>query len=177
MIKEENESKNRARSGIPTVAIIGYTMRKINLFNLLTEQTNTQKICFCIGSSDERLDIANAGPIIISDTVGFIRELPHELIAAFGNPSEAKDADLILHVVDVCDTEKLERINQVNKILKELAENVPQLRVYNKIEKSELNAKNDNEHSNKSVYLSAKTGEGADKLFHLLRRFIKKMLF
>ena len=177
--RRKMNQKNRARSGIPTVAIIGYTNAgKSTLFNLLTgtNQYTKDMLFATLDPVMRRLDIADAGPIIVSDTVGFIRDLPHELVAAFkATLQEAKDADLILHVVDVCDTEKLERINQVNKILKELgAENVPQLRVYNKIDKSEFNAKNDNEHPNKSVYLSAKTGEGADKLFHLLRRFIKK---
>lgn len=173
--------KNRSRAGIPTVAIVGYTNAgKSTLFNQLTGSSEFVKdqLFATLDPVMRRLDIRNAGPIILSDTVGFIRDLPHDLVAAFkATLQEAKEADLILHTIDASDPDRLERIGQVNRILGQLdASNVPQIRVYNKIDKNKVadifEAPN-NEHE-RSVWLSAKTGQGIEKLNSVLANFLKK---
>ena len=173
--------KNRSRAGIPTVAIVGYTNAgKSTLFNQLTGSSEFVKdqLFATLDPVMRRLDIKNAGPIILSDTVGFIRDLPHDLVAAFkATLQEAKEADLILHTIDASDPDRLERIGQVNRILGQLdAGNVPQIRVYNKIDKNEVadifEASN-NEHE-RSAWLSAKTGQGIEKLNSILANFLKK---
>ena len=173
--------KNRSRAGIPTVAIVGYTNAgKSTLFNQLTGSSEFVKdqLFATLDPVMRRLDIKNAGPIILSDTVGFIRDLPHDLVAAFkATLQEAKEADLILHTIDASDPDRLERIGQVNRILGQLdASNVPQIRVYNKIDKNKVadifEAPN-NEHE-RSVWLSAKTGQGIEKLNSVLANFLKK---
>ena len=173
--------KNRSRAGIPTVAIVGYTNAgKSTLFNQLTGSSEFVKdqLFATLDPVMRRLDIKNAGPIILSDTVGFIRDLPHDLVAAFkATLQEAKEADLILHTIDASDPNRLERIVQVNKILSQLdASNVPQIRVYNKIDKNEVGdilEATTNEHE-RSVWLSAKTGQGIEKLNSVLANFLKK---
>ncbi len=173
--------KNRSRAGIPTVAIVGYTNAgKSTLFNQLTGSSEFVKdqLFATLDPVMRRLDIKNAGPIILSDTVGFIRDLPHDLVAAFkATLQEAKEADLILHTIDASDPDRLERIGQVNRILAQLdASNVPQIRVYNKIDKNEVGNIFEapcNEHE-RSVWLSAKTGQGIEKLNSVLANFLKK---
>ena len=173
--------KNRSRAGIPTVAIVGYTNAgKSTLFNQLTGSSEFVKdqLFATLDPVMRRLDIKNAGPIILSDTVGFIRDLPHDLVAAFkATLQEAKEADLILHTIDASDPNRLERIGQVNRILAQLdASNVPQIRVYNKIDKNEVGdifEAPSNEHE-RSVWLSAKTGQGIEKLNSVLANFLKK---
>ena len=173
--------KNRSRAGIPTVAIVGYTNAgKSTLFNQLTGSSEFVKdqLFATLDPVMRRLDIKNAGPIILSDTVGFIRDLPHDLVAAFkATLQEAKEADLILHTIDASDPDRLERIGQVNRILAQLdASNVPQIRVYNKIDKNEVGnifEAPSNEHE-RSVWLSAKTGQGIEKLNSVLANFLKK---
>jgi GTP-binding protein HflX len=83
-----------------------------------------------------RLDGLGCGPVVLSDTVGFVRDLPHDLVAAFRSTlSEARDADLLLHVVDASDELRDERIEQVDLVLKEIgADEIPQLFVFNKID-------------------------------------------
>ena len=173
--------KNRSRAGIPTVAIVGYTNAgKSTLFNQLTGSSEFVKdqLFATLDPVMRRLDIKNAGPIILSDTDGFIRDLPHDLVAAFkATLQEAKEADLILHTIDASDPDRLERIGQVNRILAQLdASNVPQIRVYNKIDKNEVGnifEAPSNEHE-RSVWLSAKTGQGIEKLNSVLANFLKK---
>ncbi|MGD2113035.1 MAG: 50S ribosome-binding GTPase, partial [Gammaproteobacteria bacterium] len=85
-----------------------------------------------------RIEVAGVGPLVLADTVGFIRHLPHDLVAAFrATLEETRRADLLLHVVDAQDEDKLAHIEQVNAVLGEIgAEDIPQIRVYNKIDLS-----------------------------------------
>ena len=128
--------QNRLKAGIPTVAIVGYTNAgKSTLFNKLTgaKEFVKDQLFATLDPVMRRLDLKEGGPIILSDTVGFIKELPHELVAAFkATLQEAKEADLILHVIDASDKNRLQRIRQVNNVLKQLdADKVPQIIVYN----------------------------------------------
>jgi len=173
--------QNRLKAGIPTIAIVGYTNAgKSTLFNKLTgaKEFVKDQLFATLDPVMRRLDLKEAGPIILSDTVGFIKELPHELVAAFkATLQEAKEADLILHVIDASDKNRLQRIRQVNNVLKQLdADKVPQIRVYNKIDKLEFESNKIRlgHQSLKSVWLSALTGEGLNSILNAISDFISK---
>ena len=173
--------QNRLKAGIPTIAIVGYTNAgKSTLFNKLTgaEEFVKDQLFATLDPVMRRLDLKEGGPIILSDTVGFIKELPHELVAAFkATLQEAKEADLILHVIDASDKNRLQRIRQVNNVLKQLdADKVPQIRVYNKIDKLEFESNKIRlgHQSLKSVWLSALTGEGLNSILNAISDFISK---
>ncbi len=173
--------QNRLKAGIPTVAIVGYTNAgKSTLFNKLTgaKEFVKDQLFATLDPVMRRLDLKEGGPIILSDTVGFIKELPHELVAAFkATLQEAKEADLILHVIDASDKNRLQRIRQVNNVLKQLdADKVPQIRVYNKIDKLEFESNKIRlgHQSLKSVWLSALTGEGLNSILNAISDFISK---
>jgi GTP-binding protein HflX len=173
--------QNRLKAGIPTVAIVGYTNAgKSTLFNKLTgaKEFAKDQLFATLDPVMRRLDLKEGGPIILSDTVGFIKELPHELVAAFkATLQEAKEADLILHVIDASDKNRLQRIRQVNNVLKQLdADKVPQIRVYNKIDKLEFKSNKIRlgHQSLKSVWLSALTGEGLNSILNAISDFISK---
>lgn len=173
--------QNRLKAGIPTIAIVGYTNAgKSTLFNKLTgaKEFVKDQLFATLDPVMRRLDLKEGGPIILSDTVGFIKELPHELVAAFkATLQEAKEADLILHVIDASDKNRLQRIRQVNNVLKQLdADKVPQIRVYNKIDKLEFKSNKIRlgHQSLKSVWLSALTGEGLNSILNAISDFISK---
>lgn len=173
--------QNRLKAGIPTIAIVGYTNAgKSTLFNKLTgaKEFVKDQLFATLDPVMRRLDLKEGGPIILSDTVGFIKELPHELVAAFkATLQEAKEADLILHVIDASDKNRLQRIRQVNNVLKQLdADKVPQIRVYNKIDKLEFESNKIRlgHQSLKSIWLSALTGEGLNSILNAISDFISK---
>src|SRR5690606_6939239 len=129
----------RVRSEIPRVALVGYTNAgKSTLFNALTgaDAYAADKLFATLDPTVRRLELPG-GTVAIADTVGFVRDLPHELVAAFRSTlSEAREADLLLHVVDASDPLRAERIAQVDAVLAEVgAGELPQLLVYNKIDK------------------------------------------
>ena len=159
--------QNRLRAEIPTVALVGYTNAgKSTLFNALTEAGVyvEDKLFATLDPTVRKLELPGGGEVILADTVGFIRDLPHELIAAFRSTlQEAREADLILHLIDASDPHRWQRVRQVNAVLKELdADRVPQIRVYNKIDKLDRPPRltNNRRGEGRAVWLSAVTGEG-----------------
>jgi len=159
--------QNRLRAGIPTVALVGYTNAgKSTLFNALTnaDVLVEDKLFATLDSTVRRLELPEGREVILADTVGFVRDLPHELIAAFRSTlQEAKEADLLLHVIDASDPNRWQRVRQVNAVLKQLdADRVPQIRVYNKIDKlaREPRLGKIRQGNGRAVWLSAVTGEG-----------------
>jgi len=129
----------RQRNALPVVALVGYTNAgKSTLFNTLTGAAvyAADQLFATLDPTLRRLDGLDCGPLLLADTVGFIRELPHDLVAAFrATLAEARDADLLLHVVDAADPERDERIADVERVLAEIgAAEVPQVLVYNKID-------------------------------------------
>ncbi|VVC83491.1 GTPase HflX [Sideroxydans sp. CL21] len=169
----ELQRKARSRSDVMSVSIVGYTNAgKSTLFNRLTNanvyvanqlfatlDTTARKI-FLEGDSHRQ--------VVLSDTVGFIRHLPHGLVAAFRSTlEETAQADLLLHVVDVNSPERHDQVAEVNKVLAEIgAQNIPQIVVYNKIDLQGLDAgvKRDEYGKIASIHLSAITGAGLAEL-------------
>ncbi len=167
--------QNRLRAGIPTVALVGYTNAgKSTLLNALTNADVyvEDKLFATLDSTVRKLELPQGGEVILADTVGFVRDLPHELIAAFRSTlREAKEADLILHMIDASDPNRWQRVRQVNAVLKQLdADRVPQIRVYNKIDKLEREPRLTKlrQGSGRAVWLSAVTGEGIPLLLELI---------
>ena len=129
----------RVRSALPRVALVGYTNAgKSTLFNALTgaEAYADDRLFATLDPTVRRIELSG-GSAVLADTVGFVRDLPHELVAAFRSTlSEAREADLLLHVVDAADPLRDERIAQVDAVLAEVgAGDLPQLLVFNKIDK------------------------------------------
>jgi GTP-binding protein HflX len=136
----------RAEIPVPSVALVGYTNAgKSTLFNALTgsDVYIADQLFATLDPTVRRVALPGGAPVVLADTVGFIRELPHELVAAFQSTlQEAREAHLLLHVVDASDPRRDEHIQQVDTVLNEIgAGEIPQLRVYNKIDRLELDAK------------------------------------
>jgi GTP-binding protein HflX len=149
------------------VALVGYTNAgKSTLFNALTEADVyvEDKLFATLDPTVRKLELPDRSEVILADTVGFVRDLPHELIAAFRSTlQEAREADLILHLIDASDQNRWQRVRQVNAVLRELdADRVPQIRVYNKIDKLDRKPRltNNRHGEGRAVWLSAVTGEG-----------------
>jgi GTP-binding protein HflX len=131
----------RVRSELPRVALVGYTNAgKSTLFNALTgaEAYADDRLFATLDPTVRRIALPGGG-VVLADTVGFVRDLPHELVAAFRSTlSEAREADLLLHVIDAADPLRDERIAQVDAVLAEVgAGDLPQLLVFNKIDRIE----------------------------------------
>jgi GTP-binding protein HflX len=124
---------------VPTVALVGYTNAgKSTLFNRLTgsETYVADQLFATLDPTVRRIKLAGVGEVVLADTVGFVRALPHELIAAFRSTlQEAREADLLLHVVDASDPQRDERIVQVREVLAGIgAGEIRELKVFNKID-------------------------------------------
>jgi GTP-binding protein HflX len=124
---------------VPTVALVGYTNAgKSTLFNALTGSTTyvADQLFATLDPTVRQVKLKGVGEVVLADTVGFVRSLPHELVAAFRSTlQEARDADLLLHVVDASDPLRDERIEQVREVLRGIgAGDIPELVVFNKID-------------------------------------------
>jgi len=124
---------------VPTVALVGYTNAgKSTLFNALTGSATyvADQLFATLDPTVRQVKLAGVGEVVLADTVGFVRALPHELVAAFRSTlQEAREADLLLHVVDASDPLRDERIGQVREVLKSIgAGDIPELLVFNKLD-------------------------------------------
>lgn len=174
--------KWRKRSGIPVVSLVGYTNAgKSTLFNSLSGASayTANKLFATLDPMLRRVEIIPGVEIILSDTVGFIRHIPHDLIQAFhATLEEVKSADLLLHVVDVTDEERIGHIEQVNKVINEIgAGHVPQIMVYNKIDAAEnIDARKEQfDGEIPKVWLSAHSGAGIALLRDMTGNFIRPL--
>jgi GTP-binding protein HflX len=179
--RRDMNRRNRLRAGIPTVALVGYTNAgKSTLFNALTHAGVyvEDKLFATLDPTVRRLELPDGGEVILADTVGFVRDLPHELVAAFRSTlQEAREADLILHLIDASDGNRWQRVRQVNAVLKELdADKIPQIRVYNKIDKLDRDPRvtNNRQGEGRAVWLSAVTGEGIPLLLDAIEKRLGK---
>lgn len=208
--QRQQSQRGRKRAALPVIALIGYTNAgKSTIFNRLTRAAvyvadklfatldpTLRKIYIpnvpnpSISESDDgSFSLSRAGrEAVIADTVGFVRHLPHELVEAFrATLEETKDADLLLHVVDASDAERLDKIRAVDAVLQQIgAESVPQLLIYNKIDLMENRVGNEEviggEESTAArvdydergvpqrVWISAKSGAGMDALLQALAK-------
>ncbi|RMH42407.1 MAG: GTPase HflX, partial [Gammaproteobacteria bacterium] len=170
--QREQGRRGRKRASLPTVAIVGYTNAgKSTLFNRLTQADvyAADQLFATLDPTLRKIHWSETGPFILADTVGFIRHLPHDLVAAFrATLEETREAQLLLHVIDASDPRRDENIEQVEQVLDEIgAETVPRIRIYNKIDRlASIEAKwRDAEPPEEpSVWLSAKTGKGLSLL-------------
>ncbi|MGX5729931.1 ribosome rescue GTPase HflX [Pseudoxanthomonas beigongshangi] len=160
----------RVRSELPRVALVGYTNAgKSTLFNTLTgaEAYAADQLFATLDPTVRRIELPGGG-VVLADTVGFVRDLPHELVAAFRSTlSEAREADLLLHVIDAADPLREERITQVDEVLQAIgAGDIPQLLVFNKIDRIEgATPRHDQPNEgHERVWISARDGAGLDVL-------------
>ncbi|MBN9421937.1 MAG: GTPase HflX [Candidatus Accumulibacter sp. 66-26] len=161
------QRKARARGDVLNVSLVGYTNAgKSTLFNALTHAGvyAANQLFATLDTTSRKLWLPEVGNIVISDTVGFIRDLPHSLVAAFHATLEATaQADLLLHVVDSASPSRDDQIAEVNKVLLEIgAQDVPQILVLNKLDLTGLPpaAERDEYGRIQRVRVSARTGEG-----------------
>ena len=176
--KQRNQNRQtRQKADIPTISLVGYTNAgKSTLFNCLTQSAvyAADQLFATLDPTLRRLLIQDVGTTILADTVGFIRDLPHDLVSAFKSTlQETTEASLLLHVIDTSDTRKAENIVAVNTVLEEIAANeIPTLLVYNEIDALEdvqPHIEWNDEKQPIAVYLSAQTHAGIDLLFEAIR--------
>ncbi|MDH3760394.1 MAG: GTPase HflX [Gammaproteobacteria bacterium] len=175
--QREQSRQARSKADVPTVSLVGYTNAgKSTLFNALTESSvyAADKLFATLDPTLRKLQLSEQQDVILADTVGFIRHLPHDLVAAFrATLLETREADLILHVVDCSDDSRQQKIEAVDRILQEVgAAEVPQLLVYNKIDLLELSARVDLDEQDRPwrIWLSAQQGAGFEQLIETLRK-------
>ncbi len=176
--QRQQSRKSRRRAEVPTVAFVGYTNAgKSTLFNRLSSASvyAADQLFATLDPTLRRIELSDGDTIVIADTVGFIRHLPHDLVEAFKSTlQETRDADLLVHVIDASDEERRAKIEQVHEVLVEIeADEVPQLEVYNKIDQIEggtaqLIPGTDGQPDR--IYLSAVSGEGVEQFSEWMRQ-------
>jgi GTP-binding protein HflX len=180
-IQRDQSRQSRRRAQIPTVSLVGYTNAgKSTLFNTLTQANVVvaNQLFATLDPTFRRVMLPNGKPIVLADTVGFIRHLPHDLVAAFrATLLETQEADLLLHVIDTHSASLHDHTAQVNTVLSEIgADNVPQLEIYNKIDLvpgAKPHLEYNSEKIPAKIWLSSATGEGID----LLREALAEIFF
>jgi GTP-binding protein HflX len=177
--QRRTQRRSRSRQHVLSVALVGYTNAgKSTLFNALTRAGAyaADQLFATLDTTTRKIYLPHVGEVVLSDTVGFITRLPHDLVAAFRATLEATaEADLLLHVIDSSSPGRERQIEAVDKVLGEIgAEAVPQLRVYNKLDLTGVapGVGRDEYGKLQSVYISAQTGAGLE----LLREALSEIL-
>ncbi|MBA2657261.1 MAG: GTPase HflX [Tatlockia sp.] len=160
----------RKKAAMPTISLVGYTNAgKSSLFNALTGEQHyvADQLFATLDPTMRKLDLAGAGSVILTDTVGFIRDLPHQLVEAFSATlEETAEADLLLHVIDISDPLWRENTHAVELVLAEIGVvEIPMIHVFNKIDQQAgWQPKIDSQESGCKIWVSAKTGAGLELL-------------
>jgi len=169
--QRETGRQQRREVPVPTVALVGYTNAgKSTLFNALTgaDALVADQLFATLDPTVRRVHLPGAQVAVLADTVGFVRELPHELVAAFRSTlQEARDATVLLHVIDASDPQRLERVEQVNEVLASIgAGEIAQIEVFNKIDRIGLepHVERDERGATKRVWVAAAPRTGLDAL-------------
>lgn len=178
--QREQARRGRRRAEIPSVSLVGYTNAgKSTLFNALTESEvyAADQLFATLDPTLRRLELNDLGPIVLADTVGFIRHLPHKLVEAFrATLEESSNSDLLLHVIDAHEPERNEQIEQVLEVLGEIgAQDLPMLEIYNKVdllENVEPQIQRNADGKPERVWVSAREGQGLE----LIRQAIAELL-
>jgi GTP-binding protein HflX len=177
--QRRTQRRSRSRQHVLSVALVGYTNAgKSTLFNALTRAGAyaADQLFATLDTTTRKVYLPKVGEVVLSDTVGFINRLPHDLVAAFRATLEATaEADLLLHVIDSSSPGRERQIEAVEKVLGEIgADVVPQLRVYNKLDLTGVapGVGRDEYGKLQSVYISAQTGAGLE----LLREALSEIL-
>ncbi|MEZ8826941.1 ribosome rescue GTPase HflX [Vibrio amylolyticus] len=174
--QREQGRRARNRAEIPTISLVGYTNAgKSTLFNCITKAGvyAADQLFATLDPTLRKIDLADVGTAILADTVGFIRHLPHDLVAAFkATLQETQEADILLHVVDASDDRFRENIQAVHDVLEEIdAHEIPTLVVMNKIDNldgQKPRVDRDEEGNPRTVWVSAMEGKGIELLFEAL---------
>jgi GTP-binding protein HflX len=181
--QREQSRRARTRRAIPTVSLVGYTNAgKSTLFNRLTdaEVYVADQLFATLDATVRQIDLPHIGHALIADTVGFVADLPHELVAAFKSTlEETRLADLLLHVVDISDPLWRQRMEDVDRVLEEIgAKDVEQLIVFNKVDQTAYSQTGRSDQGGfdqpSRVWVSAATGLGMDELKGAISQCIGK---
>jgi GTPase len=172
-LKQQRETGRGGRAAIPVpaLALVGYTNAgKSTLFRALTgaDAYVADQLFATLDPTVRRLNLRGGVQVVVADTVGFIRDLPHELVAAFQSTlQETREANVLLHVIDSSDARRDEQIDQVNAVLADIgAGDIPQIRVYNKIDRLQTQPRIERDLDGKviAVWISAAQGLGLELL-------------
>ena len=173
--QREQGRASRRKAEVPTVALVGYTNAgKSTLFNGLTESEvyARDQLFATLDPTLRKLPLDQGQSVILADTVGFIRHLPHDLVEAFRSTlQETEEAHLLLHIIDASDDRRGENIEAVDIVLDEIgASEVPQIQIFNKIDRLEMPPRIDRDDDGRvtRIWVSAKTGEGLELIQQVL---------
>ncbi len=183
LLKRQHQVQRRARARgkVLSVSLVGYTNAgKSTIFNRLTHANAyaADQLFATLDTTSRRLYLGAAGEAVLSDTVGFIKHLPHTLVAAFRSTlTEAVEADLLLHVVDSASPNREQQIEEVNAVLSGIGANAPQIMLFNKIDiKGQPPGVERDEYGRiSSVHVSALTGAGMDLIRDVLSEFGERL--